>query len=102
MQRFVRGHRKQIGSEFGALCQTSPKERQTRHEARTMNPEVTITSIDHASLSTVGAFRRTDLFEIALPRKGMVQKMLFIGKAPKGKIHTPDNFETSKYQNLPI
>ena len=24
--------------------------------------------------------------------------MLFIGKAPKGKIHTPYDFETSKYK----
>ena len=32
----------------------------------------------------------------------MVQQMLFIGKAPKGKIPAPNDFETSKYQNLPI
>ena len=32
----------------------------------------------------------------------MVQQMLFIGKAPKGKFHTHDSFETSKYHNLPI
>ena len=30
----------------------------------------------------------------------MVQQMLYIGKAPNGKIHTPDNFETSKSADL--
>ena len=39
-----------------------------------MNPEVTITNIDHASLSTVGAFRRTDLFETALPRNSRLSQ----------------------------
>ena len=32
----------------------------------------------------------------------MVQQMLFIGKAPKGKFHTHDSLETSKYHNLTI
>ena len=39
---------------------------------------------------------------IGVLRPWRVQQMLFIGKAPKGKIHTCTNFEKSKYQNLPI
>ena len=49
------------------LCQTCPGDRQTKHETRTMSPEVTMTNIDHASRSTLG-LPRTDLFESLLER----------------------------------
>jgi len=68
-----------------------------------MNPEVTMTNIDHASRSTVGAFLRTNMFESLLAKQSRVPGARKIARLGAGwVVGRPGTTKNGARNTLPL